>query len=322
MAASSILARRFVRRSPPEPITCAGSPRVPCGRSTKRRAFMRVGTVEAERSCRRRRRPVNHRLPRPGLLFCQMRTRSSRMTADLSSFDRATSMPPPSQSTPQPNRISLPASSATVWLQAAGVEIARPVAIPDAEAGTNNWWLCSSAGISRRYQQLHRTDFLPGMPRQMVGVVAAHEGRHKALLPGGPPNILLSNASALVLSTSACWAWPTSSQNSHHRDGRQHRNRVRFIRSLLFVTYPPIARSTSRPGAARSARFRMREVDRYLVAASEANVQSFVQSFQAPLGAASNGRSGCMRNASPAPSNNRPIEPANGQVQLPVRSIR
>src|ERR1700682_4459186 len=39
-------------------------------------------------------------------------------------------------------------------------------------------------------------------------------------------------------------------------------------------------------------------------------------------GGATKGRSGCMRNASPAPSSNRLIEPANGQVQLPVRSIK
>src|SRR5258705_5387021 len=36
----------------------------------------------------------------------------------------------------------------------------------------------------------------------------------------------------------------------------------------------------------------------------------------------SNGRSGCIRNARPAPINKRQIEPANGNVQLPVRSIR
>src|SRR5262245_17850524 len=41
----------------------------------------------------------------------------------------------------------------------------------------------------------------------------------------------------------------------------------------------------------------------------------------AELGA-SNGRSGRMRKARPAPSNKRQIEPANGNVQLPVRSIR
>jgi hypothetical protein len=38
--------------------------------------------------------------------------RSSRMMADLLSFDSARLMPPPSQSTPQPKRTSLPASSA------------------------------------------------------------------------------------------------------------------------------------------------------------------------------------------------------------------
>ena len=37
---------------------------------------------------------------------------------------------------------------------------------------------------------------------------------------------------------------------------------------------------------------------------------------------ASNGRSGRIRNARPAPSSKRQIEPANGRVQLPVRSIR
>jgi hypothetical protein len=36
----------------------------------------------------------------------------------------------------------------------------------------------------------------------------------------------------------------------------------------------------------------------------------------------SNGRSGRIRNARPAPSSKRQIEPANGRVQLPVRSIR
>src|SRR5258708_12785796 len=39
-------------------------------------------------------------------------------------------------------------------------------------------------------------------------------------------------------------------------------------------------------------------------------------------GAPSNGRPGCLRKASPAPSNNRQIEPATGKVQLPVRSIK
>jgi hypothetical protein len=35
-----------------------------------------------------------------------------------------------------------------------------------------------------------------------------------------------------------------------------------------------------------------------------------------------NGLSGRIRNARPAPTNKRQIEPANGRVQLPVKSIR
>ena len=38
--------------------------------------------------------------------------------------------------------------------------------------------------------------------------------------------------------------------------------------------------------------------------------------------AVSNDRSGRIRNAKPAPSSKRQSEPANGRVQLPVRSIR
>src|SRR5262249_13195112 len=52
-----------------------------------------------------------------GLLSLQTRMRSRRMMADLSSFDSATSMPPPSQSTPQAKRISWPLSSAIAWWQ-------------------------------------------------------------------------------------------------------------------------------------------------------------------------------------------------------------
>jgi len=57
---------------------------------------------------------------------------------------------------------------------AAGVEIARTVAILEAEAERIIGDLVFRR-ILRGHQQLHRADFLLGMLRQMVGVVAADE---------------------------------------------------------------------------------------------------------------------------------------------------
>jgi hypothetical protein len=70
-------------------------------------AFTRIGAIEAENLLVR---AGNLRFLGVvvGLSFSQMRMRSRRTTADLSSFDSATSMPPPSRSTVQAKRISWP----------------------------------------------------------------------------------------------------------------------------------------------------------------------------------------------------------------------
>jgi hypothetical protein len=94
--------------------------------------------------------------------------------ADPSSFDSAKLIPPRSQSTPQPKRISLPASSATMWLQCdnvaakgSGVEIAGAMPVPNPKAeGVVDGFLLRC--VLRRHQQLHRV-------RQMAGVTMPHE---------------------------------------------------------------------------------------------------------------------------------------------------
>ena len=95
--------------------------------------------------------------------------------ADLSSFESATPMPPPSQSTPQPSRTSLPSLVNTAWWQEpAGVEIAAAVAVSEAKPEGVVELLVLLVDF-RRDQQLHRSDLLLRMPRQMLGIVAAHE---------------------------------------------------------------------------------------------------------------------------------------------------
>ena len=90
-------------------------------------------------------------------------------------FDIATSIPPPSQSTPQPRWISFPRSSGTKWLQEPlESKIAGAVAILQAEPERIIGDIIFRRDLGRD-QQLHRVDLLQGMPRQVVGVIAAHE---------------------------------------------------------------------------------------------------------------------------------------------------
>ena len=84
-------------------------------------------------------------------------------------------MPPPSQSTPQPSRISPPAVFGDdVTAVAAGIEIAGAVAIFEAEAERIIDGLVFRRVLGR-HQQLHRADFLLRMLRQMAGVITTHE---------------------------------------------------------------------------------------------------------------------------------------------------
>ena len=73
---------------------------------------------------------------------------------------------------------------------AAGVEIAGPVAIFDAKPERIIGGVLVRRNF-RRHQQLHRADLLLGMPRQMIGIVAAHEAGIGLLAgrPGEHPDV-------------------------------------------------------------------------------------------------------------------------------------
>ena len=98
-----------------------------------------------------------------------MRTRSSLMMADLSSFDKrdADAAAIAIDAAAEPHFIT-GVFGDDVAAEAAGVEIARPMAILDAEAERIIGGVLVRRDF-RRHQQLHRADFLLGMPRQMIG---------------------------------------------------------------------------------------------------------------------------------------------------------